>query len=1225
MKESGDSLDPGTRAPSSDTSPSQQSPAITRPGVIHTPPILPTNPKDSSETTSIPDTGNSIQPEYHYHGQPDPRSQCNHRRTTSSNSSHRRSNSSAHGSSSLLAIPTETAATMAAPISNNSEQSNNTSSILHLSTHTETPLSQLVLDTSLSQTFHHPASSLGTSTNPSISASASASIHTTAAAPSVEVVMKSAELESPNTMLRHRRSNRSTHSTHSTYSSTTRSPAESLRRFPTTEDADSTGDGTIAPPSLHRKPSFSSTRDHVPSGIKTEQLASSSFKIKVDEASPISYLDNKSILVDGQETGRSDRDDSGSNIDNKDDDDIFDWEEDKIYEVQQGKVAQSSTDKPRMLQDDVCCRPLHYRIHPWILKLIKHTLLLVFLLIPKYILHHVHLRHHETIVLIEDGKPYMGVVVGNHIGYFVTQLLIMALFKIIHKFGSVKVKITLETHDGLVPHIARSCWLFALIGFWAVFVHNPTCVKAKSRLDLAETLPDGVDMHCRRWIFWWVYRCLWGIQAMNMLYIMKRYSMQILSDRFEQDNSKFVELNFQGHVLDGLQKIKQPRANRLSSLHAYHHHNHLGQYHHHYRWAEKSTSWLANTYQGARSPGASRPGSPKDEKPLTASIVADSTTSGAGEAGKQQSTWQLLKRSIVRRTRTGRPIMTGTTTSIIGSITEGDKDHELEPQEFFRMSKKRKSKLIHSLRNKPIENPNKKAKDLWARICPSHRNHLERMDLEQPFKKEIMDRVWKLFDPNGGDIVTRAMFKQTIVDMVNLRKSFTSTHKTFENAMAKLDMLFNGIVLLFVIVAFLIAYDVGVQQFAVGVSSLVVGCAFVTGTSAKNAFESMVFIFVMGAYFTIITIHILSTELKRGDGMHVFSPNYVLATRNINNLSRSSDHVENIWMDIPLFSTARTIQKLKQKIQTFVEGEAVLDFLKIDVILNATNNHTKDGTSKACLQVLFRVFHRSRWVDSEFGPRKLKSILFLRAALNELEQEDLKDLIALRRAIGYGNHGGSNGGGVAVGQDQVQQQQQGGNTSVVNEAGVPVGFVGTSGNIYDLPGAGVGVGSGQPQAQAPFRTEPGPEVGAWSQNELGAIYLACDVAETVQRSSMTNALQQNGILTSRQQENYGGVDSHNSNNNNNSNNTNHNSFNPRQHHQQPPDGSMSGPHCGPGVHPGSPNSLQGQQQHQHKQQHQQKYLNHNLDSRHILVPETIQLSTNAANFQPFPNGFQFQR
>ncbi|KAG0295248.1 hypothetical protein BGZ96_012247 [Linnemannia gamsii] len=709
-------------------------------------------------------------------------------------------------------------------------------------------------------------------------------------------------------MLRHRRSTRSIHSTHSTHSThsskSTRSAAtDSLRRFPANEetDMDSTGNGTITSHSLQRKPSFSSTREHVPAEIKTDQLASS-FKMKVDEASPASFLGDKSVLEDDQETGRSDKD---SNIDTKDDeDDFFDWEEDKIYEVQQGKEAQSSTDKPKMLQDDVCCRPLHCRLHPWIFKLIKHAIFLIFLLIPKFILHHVHSRHHETIVLIEDGKPYMAVVVGNHIGYFVIQLLIMALFKIIHKFGSVKVKITLETHDGLVPHIARTCWLFSLIGFWAVFVHSPTCMKAKSQLDLDEALLDGVDMHCRRWIFWWVYRCLWGIQAMNMLYIMKRYTMQILSDRFEQDNSKFVELNFQGHVLDGLQKIKQPRANRLSSLHAHHHH-HLSQYHHHYRWAEKSTSWLTNTCQGARSPGASRTNSPKDDKPMTASIVADSAAGGTKgrAAAKHNSSWQLLKRSIARRTRVGRSNMTGTATSIIGSIAEADKDHELEPQEFFRMSKKRKSKLIHSLRNKPIENPNKKAKDLWARICPSHRNHLERMDLEQPFKKEIVDRVWKLFDPSGGDIVTRAMFKKSIVDMVNLRKSFTSTHKTFENAMAKLDMLFNGIVLLFVIVAFLIAYDVGVQQFAVGVSSLVVGCAFVTGSSAKNAFESMVFIFVMRSMSVTKSSWICDEETE--------------------------------W-----------------------------------------------------------------WVDSDFAPRKLKSILFLRAALNELEQEDLKDLIALRRAIG---------------------------------------------------------------------------------------------------------------------------------------------------------------------------------------------------------------------------------
>ena len=150
---------------------------------------------------------------------------------------------------------------------------------------------------------------------------------------------------------------------------------------------------------------------------------------------------------------------------------------------------------------------MHCQLHPWILNLIKYVVLLLFLLIPKFILYYMYSRYHETIVLIENENPYIGIVVENYLRYFVIQLLIMAPFKIIHKFGSVKVKFTLETHDGLVSHIARVCWLFTLIGFWVVFVYNPICIKTKSRLDLINTSLNKVDMHCRRWIFWWIYRC----------------------------------------------------------------------------------------------------------------------------------------------------------------------------------------------------------------------------------------------------------------------------------------------------------------------------------------------------------------------------------------------------------------------------------------------------------------------------------------------------------------------------------------------------------------------------------------------------------------------------------------------------------------------------------------------------------------------------------------------
>ncbi|KAK3818691.1 MAG: hypothetical protein J3Q66DRAFT_429918 [Benniella sp.] len=935
----------------------------------------------------------------------------------------------------------------------------------------------------------------------------------------VEVVMKSVELESPNTILRNRKLHRGIYPVDSSGLPHRSSHPEDHASL------NSAGAGVASFP-MKRKPSLSPVRGHVPTEINTDP---GTFAMCVYESSPVGTSLKHAPLVEDKPSGED-------NIDDNDSD--FDWEEDKIYEDRE-KEAVNCAEMIATIESDVCCRPLHRQIHPWFTQLVKNLVILLFFLTPKFFLHRIHTHHHRTIILVEDGRPYTAVVIGSHLGYFVIQFLIMALFKLIHKFGTVKVKITLETHDGLVPHIARSVWLFVLIVFWAVFVHQPTCNKAKNGLDFPETIEHGVDKQCRRWIFWWIHRCLWGIQAMNVLYILKRYMMQILSDR----------------------------QRRLSGPYG------------HYRWTEKPASWLATatTYPGGRSPSASRPNSSKEEKPPTASIV-DTTT-------QKRSFWELLKNSFRKRSKKRSGTTVGSTASPLESIADTGRDNELEPQEFVRMSKKRKSKLIHSLRNKPIEDPYKKAKDLWTRICPPHRNHLERPDLEPPLKKEIMDRIWKLFDPNGGDVITRTMFKRVIVDMVNLRKSFTSSHKTFENAMAKFNMLFDIIVLLFVIVAFLIAYDVGVQQYAVGVSSLAVGCAFVTGTSAKNAFESMVFIFIMrpfdvgdriemdGQYFTILTTHILTTEMKRGDGMRVLPPNYILATRHIHNVSRSDEHVDNFWMDIPLFSTARTIQRLKQRIQTLVEGEAVVDYHKIDVILNATNNHTKEGANKACLQILFRVFYRCRWVDSDYGPRKLKAILFLRATLNELEQEDLNDLIALRRAIGYGNH--------ALGNHSNEGPYPPPPRSVLNEAGEPVGFVGTSGNVYDSPrihkNTNVGTGRG---AETQLR------------NELGAMYLARRVEEMAHPgspSTRTHSVQSKCKEPCGHRCTDGSASA-----------TGDVSLSP----QRQSSSSLLDDDDHHGRHDGRVNSL---------------------DARHVLDPETIQLSTNGANFQPYPNGFQFQR
>lgn len=264
------------------------------------------------------------------------------------------------------------------------------------------------------------------------------------------------------------------------------------------------------------------------------------------------------------------------------------------------------------------------------------------------------------------------------------------------------------------------------------------------------------------------------------------------------------------------------------------------------------------------------------------------------------------------------------------------------------------------------------------------------------------------------------------------------------------------------------------------------------------------------------------------------------------------DHIDSVYMDVPLFSSARTIQRLKQKIQTFVEGEASADYFKIDVILNATNSHSKDGTSKAGLQILFRVHHRNRFVDPDYSPRKLKSILFLRAALNELELEDLRDLIELRRSLGYG----------------IAPATMGIQNPVLNEAGYPVGFVGTSGNVYDSP-------------SSRNRATQGEEIlsEVYPLAEMaGSVYLAHDNPTVGISPSSTASLSSQKSMRS--------------------------TTGPRESERDP--GSV--PTTFPAAGTAAPRETF-----------------HNQEVRHVLVPETIQLSTNAANFQPYPDGFQFQR
>lgn len=234
---------------------------------------------------------------------------------------------------------------------------------------------------------------------------------------------------------------------------------------------------------------------------------------------------------------------------------------------------------------------------------------------------------------------------------------------------------------------------------------------------------------------------------MNVLYLLKRYAMQAISDRFDQDSSRLMEAHFQGYVLEALEKIK--RANKFlqgGGGGGQHYGSHLHLNHH--RWVEgnKYLTWsTCNSAfasqaggNGGKSPLASQPNSAVEEKPPTASILAADQQNLA--QNKTPSAWELLKNSVQKRRQRhlkrkaensggngtsgggagggssrrgsggstpGGPNSAATKSRLKGSasplvsILDTEKDHEDDLQEF--VGTRKKTRMIDSLRNKPIE------------------------------------------------------------------------------------------------------------------------------------------------------------------------------------------------------------------------------------------------------------------------------------------------------------------------------------------------------------------------------------------------------------------------------------------------------------------------------------------------------------------------------------------
>lgn len=183
--------------------------------------------------------------------------------------------------------------------------------------------------------------------------------------------------------------------------------------------------------------------------------------------------------------------------------------------------------------------------------------------------------------------------------------------------------------------------------------------------------------------------------------------------------------------------------------------------------------------------------------------------------------------------------------------------------------------------------------------------------------------AFSLFDQNHNGDVSPEEFTATFESIYKERVALGKSLRDSSQAITKLDSLFK--VLAYIVLFFIILsiFQVNYKSFLAAAISLWVGMLFAVGPTVKTLLESVVFLFVTHPFdvgdrvdidtdsYVVREFGIMTTTLRRVDGVEVYAPNALLSTKLIRNIRRSGHASEKLVVPVPISTPMEKIQKFQ--------------------------------------------------------------------------------------------------------------------------------------------------------------------------------------------------------------------------------------------------------------------------------------------------------------------------
>lgn len=304
------------------------------------------------------------------------------------------------------------------------------------------------------------------------------------------------------------------------------------------------------------------------------------------------------------------------------------------------------------------------------------------------------------------------------------------------------------------------------------------------------------------------------------------------------------------------------------------------------------------------------------------------------------------------------------------------------------------------------------AAQLFKWLCHPQRGDINAADLE-PFIERpedvirfmaILKRSQKvpsqLQTASFGESDLRRAIDSALLERYGLAKSM----ETVEMALDKIDGILNLLVLILILSLFERLFFSGSKDASplLSIGTIFLSASFFFKDVAKSTFESIIFLLIIHPFdigdrvfikldtadnkaggdctdnLLVVEMNLMSTVFERWDGVRIYVPNSVLATKPIYNIRRSGPTTDLLRMTFAHSTRVDQLESLRLRLLNFLRQNRQ-DFTEFHRI----NVNALDQCNRMDITILIQ--HASNWQDLELQmARRTKMLSFLKNTIEEL-------------------------------------------------------------------------------------------------------------------------------------------------------------------------------------------------------------------------------------------------